>query len=196
MRTDPGPLSLLLILRYCHHITHEPLLSRLILSHYDDRFSNSRITPQYLFYLSQLYPVSSHLHLPVSSSLILYSSSLHVPSTVSRPVHPLSSYFHIRIRHELLRRLPRVSYVPSPQPFSSDIYLPSHSRRRHPTSLVQDVDSRVPDRSPNRRLSILFHSTRCRIHRAFRRPVHVVVADLSALPHFSPALLIYRLSSH
>src|SRR5262245_42199174 len=154
------------------------------------------MAPQHLFYLSQLDPIPSHLHLPISSPLVHDPSVFQVSSLISRPVHPSTHFLPHPIRHELLRRLPSLSNVPSPNSRSSYIDLSLHSRRRHSSFLVQDVDPRIDDRPSDRHLSPSPHLTRRRIHRALRRSVHVVVLHLSALSHLFPTPTFDRLSSH
>src|SRR5262245_20052773 len=167
--------ALLLLLR--NDVSYHSLLSWLVLSRYDDRLFDDRVSPQHCLDLSQLDPIPSHLHLIIQPSQKLQLSPLSVPHQVSAPILPLSSLFPIRIWHESLRRQFRPLLISARQSISSDIQLSAHpyTRQLHPSP--QDVHSRVGDRPPDRDtlpyLLPLPHPMAGREGRVLRRPIPV-----------------------
>src|SRR6266542_2652603 len=209
------PRLVFVLLHYCHpvrqpasmpalyhsfflpsYVAYEPPLSGLVLPHYYDRVPHPGMPPHHLFDLSQLYPITPHLHLPVLPPLTHDPSVRQVSPKVSGPVQPLSSPTPVPVRHESLTRLHGVPKIPSRQSRSSEVDFPNHSHRRHSPLLVQNVHPRIVQRPPDRRFRRLTHQTRRRVHRTLRRPVHVVVPHTFAFRHPPPALSVYRLASH
>src|SRR5262249_23584479 len=91
----------------------------------------------------QLDPVPPHLHLPVSPSCVFDPSVAPVSPAVSCVIHHLSCLPSIYVRYKYLRRLSCLLHVPSSYSFSSYIYLPVHSDRRHSSYLIRHVYLRV-----------------------------------------------------
>src|SRR5436853_3223317 len=155
-----------------HHIPNQPLFASFS-SHHHRRFLHSPLSPQPLFHLSQLDPVSPHLHLAVRPPHILYPSIRSPPAHVSRPVEPLAFFLAIRTGHELLACQLSFSYVPSRQPSPAYVQLSSYSDRRYPLLFVQYVYSRVRYRLSYR--DLLFRSSPyhliCAVRRVFARPI-------------------------
>src|SRR5262245_46490956 len=73
-------------LSFASHVTHQPLPSTHFLSRGHHALPHARMLVQHSLDLGQLDPVSSHLHLSVSSSYILYPSIRQAPSYISSPI--------------------------------------------------------------------------------------------------------------
>src|SRR5215470_2376524 len=165
-----------------HHIPYQPLLSSLILPHHHHALLHPRVLVQHYLYLSQFDPVSSHLHLLITSSPVLYPPILTIHAYISSPIHPLSGSSAVFLRHVSLRRQLRSSTISPRHPLSRYVQLSSHSYRRWLPLSIKYVDSRVRYRPPDAWLSptprlALSHT---RAHRPLRRSVRVDESPSSA----------------
>src|SRR5215467_10407043 len=133
--------------------------------------------PQPRLDLSQLDPISTDLYLLVYPPYKLHHPLFPPPPNIPRPVHPRSLFFHKRVRHKPLPRLIRLIPIPSPHshPSHTDLSRYPHSHRFHLP--IHNVDSRVPDRPPDRNtprtLSNFLDFVRRRKRRRLRRSISV-----------------------
>src|ERR1700733_7649658 len=129
--------------RPLHHIPHQSFVSsRLFLRHYY-RSLHSPMQFQHCLDLSQLDPVPSHLYLLIPSPHILQLSLSPPPHHISRPVHPLSLFPSVPVRHKPLGRQLRPPHI-SPRPLlPPDIQPPSPSHRHQLPIPIQHVHLRI-----------------------------------------------------
>src|SRR5262245_18531066 len=121
-------------------IGHQAAIAALISVGHHRHFSYRRVLPQYRLHLSQLDPVSPHLHLPVGSSQTFQSPVYSIAPDVARPVEPRSSSPAERVRHKPFPGQLRTPSVASRQTLSSDVNLTSHPGRRQPHPIIERVD--------------------------------------------------------
>src|SRR4030095_84458 len=154
-------------------IGNQVLAARLALPQHHHRLAHPLVLFQHSLHFPDLYPISSHLHLLVSSSFIFDPSSLPVSAHVSCPIHPPSLSSAHSVRHESLPRLISSPDIPPPYSFPSYVHLSCYPFSTQLPVLVQQVDLRVPDRPPYPYPSPFLHLLYRRPDRRLRRPVHV-----------------------
>src|ERR1041385_7342927 len=110
------------------------------------RFLHSLMLPQPSLNLSQLNPISPHLHLLVLPPQIFQFPIPQVPSSISRSVQSVS--LTKWIRSEPLSRHSSLPYIPARQSLSSYIDLSLHSHRHRFQPLIQHIHLHVPQRPP------------------------------------------------
>src|ERR1051326_4785644 len=151
-----------------------------LLPHHHHRFLHSLRLPQPSLNLSQLNPISPHLHLLVLPPQIFQFPIPQVPSSISRSVQSVS--FTKWIRYEPLSRHSSLPYIPPRQSLSSYIDLSLHSHRHRFQPLIQHIHLHVPQRPPDRHslplfppyslfLSFLSLLMPRRVRSHFRRPI-------------------------
>src|SRR5688572_273097 len=131
----PQPPLQTLHLHLSSHIPHQPLLHSTALDHHH-RFFHSSGRSHHGLDLSQLDPISSHLHLLVFPPYILDAPILQLPPHIPAPIHPPTRLHAIRIGQKSLRRQLRSIHISSGHPFPSYVYLPLRTdESRHEFSI-------------------------------------------------------------
>src|ERR1041385_5137773 len=125
-----------------------------LLPHHHHRFLHSLMLPQPSLNLSQLNPISPHLHLLVLPPQIFQFPIPQVPSSISRSVQSVS--LTKWIRYEPLSRHSSLPYIPPRQSLSSYIDLSLHSHRHRFQPLIQHIHLHVPQRLPDWHPHLLF----------------------------------------
>src|SRR5215470_14329483 len=110
-----------------HHISDQPLTSSLVLSGHHHALSHQTVLSEYTLDLSQLDPVSTHLHLIVRSPDELYVPITQIPPNISRPIQPLSSFIAEYVRDESVGCQIRPSHISPRQSHSRYVDISSHS---------------------------------------------------------------------
>src|SRR2546421_458683 len=129
-------------------IGDESLLARLLYPCQHDRFSNRRMVEQYTLDLSQLDAETAYLHLMIQTTQELDVPVRQVTAQIACPVQPLARMLCREwIGHELLGCQLRPVQIAARQAVSSDVELARHANgyRRH--RAVQDIQTRVRDRT-------------------------------------------------
>src|SRR5215470_17336332 len=187
-----------------HHISDQPLTSSLVLSGHHHALSHQTVLHKRLLDLSQLDPVSTHLHLIVRSPDELYVPITQIPPNISRPIQPLSLPLAESVRNELLSRQLRPPHISSRQSLSGYVYLSFHSYRRRLQRFVQHIHLRVRYRPPDRRrftscLS-LFYFIHATSHHRLRRTIFIdqprPFRTLLPILQYSPPQLLSSYHQH
>src|SRR5262249_23101082 len=91
------------------------------------------------FDLSQLDPVSTHLHLIIYPTQILQLTITSIPRQISAPIQPPSNSSTHPMRNKPLRRQSRPPQISPAQSFPAHIHLPTHSDRHSLLLPIQQV---------------------------------------------------------
>src|SRR5437868_13208719 len=83
-----------------HHVGHQSLIARHILSGYDHALAHARMSVEHSLYLSQLDAEAPHLHLLVYAPQVLQLARGRVAHQVARPVEARTRLITERVRNE------------------------------------------------------------------------------------------------
>src|SRR5262245_14069979 len=168
-----------------HHVSHQPLHSSHSFARFHYPLSHPLHTLQLSLDLSQLDPISPHLHLRIRSADEFDLSVRQIPRQVPGSVPARSPISAQSIWHESLRRQLRPLLIPARQSGSAQIELSHHSHRHRSQPLIQDVAPHIGQRLPDRNLSspspISSFLVGRRIYRRFGRPIGVEPSHLSSV---------------
>ena len=158
-----------------HHVCHQPLVPRLILTRDHTHQPNLSQRQQRRLDASQLDAEATNLHLRVDTPEKLDVPIRRPTNQVTRLVHQCTLLTAERIRHQLLLRQLRRPEVPTEQLHTSQVQLSVHSHRHRLQTLIQHIHLSVHHRRPNRRRcqQTLRHLTHRRVHRVLRRTIDV-----------------------
>src|ERR1043166_2327468 len=126
-------------LRLTHYIRHQPLLLSRFFLDYDRHVLHSFVLPQHRLDLAQLDPITTQLHLLIRSPHVFQVPVRAIPSLVSSPIQPRSTFTAVRMRNKALRSQCWLPHITTPYTLATQIQLPHHSNRRQSHLLVQHI---------------------------------------------------------
>ncbi|CAJ4568851.1 Uncharacterised protein [Burkholderia pseudomallei] len=159
-----------------------------------DHLAHPRHLRQLRLDLPQLDPETAYLHLEVVSTQILQPPVRAPTRQIPRLIQPPAR--HERIVDEPLPRQLRPVQVPACNARPADVELPAHAHRRRAQPLVQHIGPHVRQRPADVRRMLRRDPRERRIHRAFRRTIHVVVRPARYARQLRPHPFADRLAPH
>ncbi|MFD4530473.1 hypothetical protein ACFWP7_42540, partial [Streptomyces sp. NPDC058470] len=111
-----------------HHITDQPAITRHVLPNRRHRTRDPRNRSQHRLDLTQLDPMTTHLHLIVDTTHKLQHARIRPPHHITRAIHP-GAIRTKRISNETLRGEPRTPQITPRHTLTSDEQLTRHPDR-------------------------------------------------------------------
>src|SRR5215475_6997174 len=134
-----------------HHIRNQPLAApAAVLARNHRGLRNSPMPHQRRLDLPRLDPEAAHLHLRIRATQKLQHPVRSPARQVPGAVHP-APRSTMRVRNKPLRRQPRSAQIAARKPRARNVKLPAYPSRNWLKSTVQYINTRVPDRTANRR---------------------------------------------
>src|SRR5579862_5479096 len=133
-----------------HHIRHQALLTRTILTSQHNTRTNTPVRLQNTLDLAQLDPETSHLHLVVAAPQKLQYTTLQPPHYIARLVHASVRCRAERITHETILRQVLATQIPATHSGSPYVQLTRNPHRNRRQMRVQYINTAVRQRPPQR----------------------------------------------
>src|SRR5262245_48309687 len=134
---------------------------------------HARVTTQRRLNLPRLNAKTANLDLMVRTAHKLQNSIRPPPRQVPAAVHP-SPRSAKAVRNKALPRQPTATNIATANPSTRNVKLPNNPNRHRLKAIIQYVDARVPNRTPDRRYAVARQClTHCRADRRLRRPIGV-----------------------
>ncbi|GCE09113.1 hypothetical protein KDAU_64420 [Dictyobacter aurantiacus] len=108
---------------------------------------------KYCLNLSQFNPLTSYLHLVVNSTYIRYFASSSIFDNVSCPVQPSSRFIAKRVRHKSISCNIWPLEVTARHSYTTNVQFAWYTNRNWLHPLIQNIDLRIYDGTPNQRFS-------------------------------------------
>src|SRR4029079_15740840 len=131
---------------------------------------------------------AAHLHLRIRTPQELQYSVAAPARQVPAAVHPAPRRAE-RVRNKPFRRQPRSPHIATRQPRTRDVKLPTNPGRNRLQTSVQNINSRVPDRTTDRSGGLMqilvLHRVRGDLNGRLRWPVKVDQRHLPGRDHIA-----------
>src|SRR4030088_2783105 len=155
-----------------HHIAHQTLLARRILSRHHNRLFDTAMRQQRCLDLSQLDAVPTDLHLLVNATRKLQIAVRQIADQVPGPVQPIP--VPKRARHKPFRRQARSPQIASRKPSSTNVKLPQCANRYRLKLAIKYINLCVRYRTANwQSIIVSVALCECGTDRRFRRAIGV-----------------------
>src|SRR5256714_9171499 len=156
-----------------HHIAHKLRAPRPFTSPNHRSLRHTRMPPQRRLNLPRLNAKTANLNLMVRATHKLQNSITPPPRQVPAAVHPAPRSTK-PVRNKALPSQPAAANIAATYPTARYVKLPNYPNRYRLKAFIQNIKTRVPNRTPNRRYSVARQClTHCRADRRLRRPVGV-----------------------